>query len=96
MKDIRQSAPIVCSEIANDRAPILYAERSQPEDEADSGWQFLCGSPSENWQTAQVWAVHEVLELEPTLKPFVDFPVGTVLQRASPESAWQIKGPTTA
>jgi hypothetical protein len=89
MKNILQSAAIVCSEVANG-APILHAERSEPEDQADSGWQFLCGASSENWQIAKVWAVHEVLEREPSLTHFIELPFGTVLSRSSQNTEWKV------
>ncbi len=88
---IQQGSAIVCSEVANDHMAILYAERSEPEHEADSGWQFLCGGSAEDWRAARVWAIHEVLEREPSLAPFMDLPSGTVLCRKSPADAWQIK-----
>jgi hypothetical protein len=88
--NINQSGAIVCSEVANDSMPILYAERSEPEDQADSGWQFLCGISSENWRNAQVWAIHEVLEREPSITPFIELPSGTVLSRKSPADEWRI------
>ncbi|HVU08863.1 MAG TPA: DUF2185 domain-containing protein [Verrucomicrobiae bacterium] len=88
-KDILQSAAIVCFEVANG-APILRAERSEPQDPADSGWQFLCGISSENWQTAKVWALREVLEREPTLAEFLESPFGTVLIRHSPNMRWKV------
>jgi hypothetical protein len=84
------SAAIVCREVAVDHAPILYAARSEPEDVADSGWQFLCGRGSEDMASAQVWAVHEVLAYDQTLTPFVDRPAGTVLERLSPEAEWKV------
>jgi len=87
--NILQSAAIVCSEVANG-APILRAERSEPQDQADSGWQFLCGAASEDWQAAKVWAVHEVLERNPTLIEFIKLPYGTVLSRHSPNAKWEI------
>jgi hypothetical protein len=93
MKTMQQSAAIVCSEVANDHMPILYAERSEPQDEADSGWQFLCGASAEAWRVAQVWAIHEVLEREPSLAPFIDLPSGTVLSRRSSADRWQVKTP---
>jgi hypothetical protein len=91
-KSMYQSAAIVCSEVANNQKPILYAERSEPEDEADSGWQFLCGISTEDWSNAKVWAIHEVLEREPSLEPFVQLPTGTVLSRKSPTDEWQLEG----
>ena len=56
-----QAAAIVCREVAVDHAYILYAERSEPVEEADSGWQFLCGRTTEDPEAAQVWALREVL-----------------------------------
>lgn len=88
---MKKNAAIVCSEVANDNMPILYAERSSPEDEADSGWQFLCGASSENWSTAQVWALHEVLNIEPSLLPFIELPAGTIIFRDSVADSWKIK-----
>ncbi len=88
------SAAIVCHEVAVDHAPILYAARSKPEDIADSGWQFLCGRSHQDMSSAQVWAVHEVLAYDQTLKPFVDLPSGTVLERLSPAAEWKISEET--
>jgi hypothetical protein len=90
-QNILQCGAIVCSEVAGG-APILHAERSEPEDEADSGWQFLCGAASEDWQVAKVWAVHEVLERDPTLKEFITMPYGTILYRHSANAKWEVKG----
>ena len=45
-----QSAAIVCEEVAVQGASILYAKRSEPLEEADSGWQFLCGAAEEDWK----------------------------------------------
>lgn len=86
-----QSAAIVCSEVADSSASILYAERSEPEDEADSGWQFLCGATTEDWQMAKVWALHEVLTREPSLARFIELPVGSVLTRKSPLDEWEVR-----
>ena len=87
--NILKNAAIVCAEVANGE-PILHAERSEPEDTADSGWQFLCGASSEDSQAAKVWAIHEVLEREPSLARFIDLPYGTVISRRSPSTEWEI------
>ena len=87
---LMQTAAIVCREVAVDRAPILYAERTAPEDPADSGWQFLCGASEEDWQSAQVWAVHEVLTYEPSLQPFIEQPYGTIVKRPSKDASWVV------
>jgi hypothetical protein len=83
-------AAIVCAEVASGRLPILRAERSEPGEEVDSGWQFLCGDCSEDWRRAQVWAVHEVLALEPSLTTFIEFPTGTRFVRRSQKDDWEV------
>jgi hypothetical protein len=82
-------AAIVCSEVANG-APILHAERTSPEDKADSGSQFLCGASSDDWQSAKVWAVHEVLKRDSSLTTFIDLPNGTILSRHSVNEKWNV------
>jgi hypothetical protein len=85
-----RAAAIVCEHVAKERAPILSAEKSEPQDDADSGWQFLCGVKEENWQNAQVWALHEVLSTDSSLQSFMGAPWGTVLRRTRVGAPWQI------
>jgi hypothetical protein len=82
-------AAIVCAHVAVDLLPILSAIRTEPLREEDSGWQFLCDSgPDEIENQAQVWAVSEVLAVEPSLAEFMDSPIGTRLVRANRNSKW--------
>lgn len=67
-----QTAAIVCTHIANESSRICVAVRSEPLEEADSGWQFLCGQHEENLNEAALWSLGEVLELEPSLWPFIE------------------------
>lgn len=71
--------------------PLLYGERSEPVDDADSGWQFSAGPKGEaDAAAAQVWALSEVLEREPSLRQFASLPFGTALSRASVAHDWQV------
>ncbi|MDX2111737.1 MAG: DUF2185 domain-containing protein [Verrucomicrobiota bacterium] len=88
--DLMNYAAIVCADIVLKHESILYAERSAPEDTADSGWQFLCGADDEDWNLAKVWALHEVMELDESLKPFMKMPYGTILTRLSANDAWHV------
>ena len=84
-------AVILCSHVANGKLPILYAERSEPIEDTDSGWQCLCYSGlAEDPDAAKVCSVHELLHLEPSLVPYVDSPPGTRLVRTSAADAWHI------
>jgi hypothetical protein len=82
---------ILSKSVAAEHKPILFAERSHALDETDSGWQFL-GAEDEDMapEEAQVWAVSEVIEHEPTLSKYIDMPAGTRLTRASSSTAWRV------
>ncbi len=81
---------IVCSHIAAGY-PILFAERSESDDPVDTGWQFVCDSGlDEDIETAQVWALNEVLAMEPSLIPFIEHPSGTQLRRQNRSSSWEV------
>ncbi|MCE4538543.1 DUF2185 domain-containing protein [Pelomonas sp. P7] len=86
--EILRCAAIVCSHVAKDRKPILVADRETPEDPADSGWQFLCGAEFEEWNLAQVWSLGEVIDVEPTLEPFINMNAGSRLVRNSAQDEW--------
>ena len=82
-------AAIVCRHCASGKRPILYAERDEPVENVDSGWQFLCDvEQHDNVEDAEVWSVEEVLQAEPTLRRFIDLPPGCSLTRADAKSEW--------
>lgn len=83
-------AAIVCSHVAGGQ-PFRRATKSEPLSAEDSGWQFLCDSVErEDESQAQVWSIREVLELDPSLKPFLDKPSGTTLVRDGPQGDWKV------
>jgi hypothetical protein len=86
---LSRCAAIVCAHVATAECPILIADRSEPEDPADSGWQFLCGTKDENWNEAKVWSVGEVVESDPSLASLVNLPIGTRLVRVSAKAPWE-------
>lgn len=81
-------AAVVCAHVAERTSPIRLAVRDEPDHAADSGWQFTCGQSGEDWQRAQLWALKEVLAMEPTLTPFVDCPPRLILVREDAERGW--------
>jgi hypothetical protein len=87
--NIGNYAAILCIHVANRESPILRAVRDEPVDPDDSGWQFHCNSRDvEKESEAKIWSVNEVIELEPTLSPFINLPPGTKLTRSSKDSKW--------
>ena len=89
-KQNESGAVIVCSHVAAGY-PILFGERSTSDEPVDTGWQFVCNSGlDEDIETAQVWALNEILAIEPSLTPFIDEPPGTQLRRANRSSTWEV------
>lgn len=85
-------AAVVCREIANGTRRIEYCERADPEDPADSGWQFTCGMDhGDDLGGAQIWSIGEVVEKEPSLKHLITKPVGTIIFRDDVHQRWQLK-----
>jgi len=83
-------AAIVCPHIATGGHPILMAIKDEPISPEDSGWQFLCNlGVNEDENLAQVWAISEVLEVEPTLKNILNQPPGTKFMRKDKNSPWK-------
>lgn len=87
----RDSAVILCSHVANGE-PVLLAIRTEPENENDSGWQFLCNSHEEDWKDAKVCSVSEALVLEPALDRFIDQPPGITVVRDNASLEWKTTG----
>ena len=85
-------AAIVCVHVAKQGCPILRADKDEPVIPEDSGWQFSCNSGLPELESeAQVWALEEVLVLEPSLMELMDSRPGTALIRTDAASSW-IKG----
>jgi len=81
---------IVCEHVAELGLPVLRAVRDEPVRAEDSGWQFLCGGKGdEPIKRAKLWLVREILEAEPSLAPWLDAPVGTVLTRRDKADEWR-------
>jgi hypothetical protein len=89
----RQGAAFVCTHVAIGRRPILFAERSEPVEAVDSGWQFLCGLEEDHGTEAQIWSLQEVINADLSLAQLVDLPVGTRVVRSTVTATWEIVPP---
>jgi hypothetical protein len=81
-----QPAAILCSHVAAATHPILKAIRTEAVVAQDSGWQFLCGVIDDDPAEAKVWAVSEVLRLDPSIGEIIDAPVGSTFVKRN--SRW--------
>jgi hypothetical protein len=87
---IHNLGAIVSNSVANGDCIIMWAERSESVDEADSGWQFIGSSENDlDPSLSQIWAIHEVLELEPSLATYLVMPVGTKLKKQYISNSWR-------
>ncbi len=89
--DIARSAAIICKHVAREGRPILLATRDEPVEEADSGWQFTCGVVDHVAANAKIWAVEEVVKLDPSVLPLLDNPARSSFVRSDRHSQWQTR-----
>ncbi len=85
---ISGSGAIVCIHVATRRSPILRATRDEPLEEADSGWQFLCGASGHAASDAQVWRLDEVVAYDPSVRELLDEPPNKSFERNPVTYEW--------
>lgn len=86
--DISHSAALICSHCASGHLPIRVARRDPPVHEVDTGWQFHCDEHDHTEDTPQVWAIIEIVDLDPSLRDILDKPPKTSLRRETKEAPW--------
>jgi len=88
-EDLKQSAAIICEHISYPERPILHATRDTPEQLEDSGWQFLCGVENHEHSDAAVWALHQVADLDPSVRPILDAEPQSSFERSTASTPWR-------
>lgn len=73
---VSQQAAVLCSHVASAEHPICKAVRTKAVIPQDSGWQFLCDVANDDAAEAKVWALSEVLELDPSIAEILDASAG--------------------
>lgn len=88
---IMKKGAVLSKSVAQGKKPILFAERSEAVDDSDSGWQFLAGQGEFlTPQDAQIWAIDEVIEHDPSIAKYVNMPFGTKLVKGPDQQNWHI------
>ena len=84
------STGLVCPHCASGQYRILHAQRSSPQGRGDSGWQFYCkcGMP-EDPAAFKTLPLKEIIKLEPTLRNWLETPIGTALWRPTGKARWE-------
>jgi hypothetical protein len=88
-EDFKQCAAIICEHISYPERPILHATRDIPDEPADSGWQFLCGIENHEHAQGAVWALHEVAELDPSVRSILDAEPEASFERSTVQTPWR-------
>jgi hypothetical protein len=80
----RNCAVVVTRKVLDREEPILLVTH----DSDDHGWQFI-GSSGGTVETGRVIALHEAVELDPSVLQLADLPLGWRAFRDSPTSPWK-------
>ncbi len=64
---------------------INFMYREEPTSSSDSGWHFFEGSENEEYtnnpDNFDIYSVNTICNYDPDIIPYLDFPVGTQLER---------------
>ncbi|MDT7838972.1 DUF2185 domain-containing protein [Aquabacterium sp. OR-4] len=76
---------LATDKIVADGQPVRFMYREAPMFAGDSGWRFLAGTETDAYMEdpghQRVHALTRVMELDPTVAPLLDSPVGAAFQR---------------
>ena len=79
----RNCAVFTTREVLERKEPVLHVRR----DIDDHGWQFM-GLTDGTLENARLIALHEAVELDPSVLELADLPVGWHAVRERPEDPW--------
>ena len=85
---IKCSGAILCKHVA-DGATIQIAIKTEPVCAEDSGWQFLCGCDVDDDSEGKIWNLKEVIDIEPSLLPYLLCEEECYLVRDSNSKGWK-------
>lgn len=87
---------IVTDKITVDGLPVRFMYREAPIGQADSGWRFLAGIESdaymENANNQGAFDVNLVANIDPSIVPFLESPVGAAFEKVEKEGDFQEAG----
>jgi hypothetical protein len=74
--------------------PVGFMYREEPHNELDSGWRFLSGEESQDYiddaDNLAIYDLNTIANYDPTIISFLDFPIGTELERVLGTNQFQI------
>ncbi|MBK8625831.1 MAG: DUF2185 domain-containing protein [Saprospiraceae bacterium] len=80
--------------ITIDGNKVLVMIRDEPSFENDSGWFFMSGLESQEYiddpQNIMIYEVNTIANYDPSIIPFLNFPVGSRLERCSDTDEFEL------
>jgi hypothetical protein len=78
---------IATDKITVEGEPVTYMYREAPQNELDSGWRFFAGTEDQAYiddlTHSEVYDVNTIANYEPAILPYLQYPVGSELERQS-------------
>ena len=81
---------MVCTHVSLEKKAILFAARDEQLEPEDSGWQFSCGCHGHSDDQLKVWLLSEIVDLDSSVRSFLDAEVGAAFQRDSMQQSWRV------
>ena len=73
---------------------VDYMYREESDFEADSGWRFFSGTEDQayvdNAENTMIYNVNTVANYDPAITPYLDYPIGSHLERVRGTNRFQI------
>ena len=90
-----EKAPLVMATkmcVGPERLKVRFILREEPNNPTDSGWVFFSGFEPEGYNEDSanfvICPLVRFLELEPSIKPLIESPVGSVFEKATDKAPW--------
>jgi hypothetical protein len=85
---------IATDKITVDGELVDYMIREKPDNELDSGWQFFSGTEDQDYvddaNNSAIYDVNTIANYDKAIIPYLDFPIGTQLERIKGTDKFQI------
>lgn len=84
----------VSGKITFEGMKIGFMYREEPDNSSDSGWRFLSGTETQKYindeNNSQIIDIDQLTQLDEAVRPYLDRPFGTELERIEGSDNFQI------
>ena len=80
-----RGACFATDKITVDGLPVGWMYREEPSDKVDNGWRFFSGTEDQDYvdnpENTCIFNTNTIANYDPTIIPYLDFPIGSHLER---------------